>query len=109
MQIQQGQIPLSILLPSAANSAAGGRRQSAANALSYGTFPMLERGFSGVGTIFSLIAGEIHATRSLMRLVPVLAVPGLDHQRHRELAVRRTGAFHDPLDDACGFRDLALR
>jgi hypothetical protein len=51
MQIQQGRIwlsiPLTIPLPSAANSAAGGRWQSMANALSYRMYPVPEGRFSG--------------------------------------------------------------
>src|SRR5271155_2034109 len=47
----------------------------------------------------------------LMRLVPVLALAGLDDEWYRELAARRTGAFHNRFDDprglvGLGFRDL---
>jgi hypothetical protein len=68
MQIQQGRIwlsiPLSIPLPSAANSAAGGRRQSMANALSYRMYPMPEGRFSEAETNFVPDDRGIHATRS---------------------------------------------
>ena len=84
------------------------------NVLIYGVFPVSKGHFSGAETIYSLMAAEIQAMRSrraLMRLVPVRAASGLDDERHRELAMRLAGGFHDRLDDPCrvvglGFRHL---
>jgi len=40
-----------------------------------------------------------------MRFVPA----GFDNERHREFAMWRAGAFHDPADDLGGVLDLGFR
>src|SRR5207248_10376647 len=68
--------------------------------------------FAGLSAI-SAIAGSpseaIARAPALMRLVPASGPAGLDDQRHRELAMRGTGTFHDRRDDLCSRLDLSFR
>ena len=45
----------------------------------------------------------------LVRFVPVMAPARLDNERHREIAMRLAGRFHDRLDDSRGVLGLAFR
>src|SRR5271156_6389608 len=51
----------------------------------------------------------IDGARALMRLVPAPGPAGLDDERHRELAMRRAGTFHDLFDEERGRFDLGFR